>query len=278
LSHYDIFMPEIWRKRVTDMLLAEAKITPITPVERYPFAESVHHFVETALAEGPQTWKLGTPFPISQVTYEKRRVDMTFYADGWEIPKPAVDRARKYGIGIDLIRREIDRKSAQAGLFVDKLISDAMVANAGNSFALGTAERWDDGWDYVKESLARAIMECRVDNVEPDTLIVSPEAFRWLIAKMPLAEAWGAEAIRTGKIPLIAGLKPLISNNLTTKDTAIVCKANNFGLILESYPFTQIGPKEYEEEMVWRAYFYFALGILINVPNAICTITTIYGA
>lgn len=277
MSQYDIMVPEVWRKRITEKLTAKAKITPLVPVERYPYAEEVHHFVEKTLAEGPKKWKLGTPFPISEIVYEKKTVTISFYADGWEIPKPAVDRIRQYGIGIDPIRREIDRKSYQAGLKVDKLISDQMVADAGNTIDLtpGT-DSWKDGWDFIKGSLAQAIRMGRNKNSEYDALICSPDSFEYILKSMPNAEAWFAEAQRTGKVPVILGLNTLISNNMTTPTSALVCEKGIFGTVLESYPLTTIGPKEYEEEMIWRAFFYFALGPLMNVPDAICKILDTY--
>jgi len=272
MSHYDIMVPEVWRKIITEKAIASTVFAKHIPVERYPFATEVFDFREHKLANEPRIWKRGTAIPISITTYKKFTTKLELYANGIEIPADAVDRVRKYGVGVDLIRREIDIKSRGMGLYLDKKISDAMVDNAGNTF---TGSAWGTSWDNIRKDLARAIRECRVDNYEPTHLAVSPELYEDMIAQIPMAESWGAEVIREGRLPRVSGLDVIVSNNLTTATTAIVFVSNRFGVLYESYPLTVTDPKLIEELGVWRCFMYAGNGVSINVPNAICTITSI---
>jgi len=276
MSNYDVLIPDIWRRVVTEKVLAKAVFPQHIAVERYPFAEEVNYRIEKTLAAGPKKWKLGTPMPISEMTYEKRTATVVFYADGFEIPKPAVDRMRQYGLGLDLIRREMARKAEQAGLKMDQLISDQMYNDAGQGHDLtpGT-DGWDVSWDAVKNSLAICIRKGEKANYAYDTMFVSPEAYEYLLRNMPNVEAWYAEAVRTGKIPMVAGLNVIKSNNMTNPDDVLICQSRNFGVILESYPLTTRGPKEYEDEGVWRGYLFFAVAIVIDRPDAVCLLTDV---
>jgi len=161
---------------------------------------------------------------------------------------------------------------------MDQLISDQMYADAGQSYDLAPGTNsWKDGWTHVKSSLAACIRKGQVANYQYDTMFVSPEAYEYLLKQMPDVEAWFAEAIRTGKIPMISGLNVVISNNMTNKDDVLICQSRNFGVILESYPLTTRGPREYEDEGVWRGYLFFACAIVIDRPDGVCKLTDVYG-
>lgn len=281
-SRYDYLIPEVWRKVIVEAAVESTIMAKHLPVEHYDLAEVVHYFEEVTIANTPSVWKLGTSYPISVGTYEKKDVTLEAYANGLEIPKPAMDRIIKYGIGLNILQNEIRRKGEGMGISLDKRISDAIVAAAAaaeNTVPLTTGNFWDtadEEWANVKASLALAKRMIKDDHYNADTLIISQGAEEVLLTHMPMVEAWGAQVAKEGKILRLAGLSVEVSDNLTTGNTAILFASNRFGRLYESYPLTTVGPKYYEEEFVYRAWMYYMNGVVIDTPNATCTITSAF--
>jgi len=266
--------PEVWREKITEKYMASTQLMDTLPIEKR-LTKKVYYFVQKTLAITPKVFKWGGAVPYSMGTYEKKSGTPELYGYGVEIPRIDVDLLP---FGWNTIRREIDQKSRGMALYLDKRISKAMEENAGNSISASAAQ-WTTAGN-IQPDVAEAIRLLEEDNVPLDDImmILSPRAHELVLNSLVTTAQviTPPGEVRDGRVIRYLGLPVRVSNNLNTADTVLVFQRNGYGWLNQCYPLTVEGPTYNEEHMVWRARMYAMDVPVVDQPDAICKITSVY--
>jgi len=272
---FDLMHPEVWRRVITEKFTAETKFLDTLPIEKYK-AKDIHYFVQKTLADTPEIFSWGGGVPYALGTYEKKTASLELYGIGVEVPRIDVDLLP---FGWNVLRREIEQKSAGMARYLDRRISDLIVAEAGNSIS-ATAAQWTTAGN-IQPDVAEAIRLLEEDNIpiEDMCMVLSPRAHELMLNSLVTTAQTIAPPgqIQRGRVVEYLGITDIrVSNNLSTADTVLIFRKNGYGWLAQAYPLTTEGPNYVEEFMVWRARMYAMDKPVVDQPNAICKITDVY--
>jgi len=277
MVHYDLMHPEVWRKIITEKFMAETKFLDTLPIEKYT-AKDIHYFVQKTLATTPEIFAWGGPIPFSMGTYEKKTATLELYGIGIEVSRLDIDMLP---FGWNTLRREIEQKSRGMALYLDKRISDAMVAGANNSVS-ATGAQWTTAGN-IQPDVAEAIRQIEEDNLFPTTMVLSPRAHELMLNSLVTTAQTISPpgTIRNGRVETYLGITDIrVSNNLTSPDTVLIFAKNEYGFLAQAYPLQTEGPVYIGERpgdpKVWRASMWAMDVPVIDQGDAICKITDVY--
>jgi len=269
---YGLLYPEVRRRIITEIAEPALVWRKLMPVERYDTKELKYYKV-AELVEGVEQLAVegGAAYPvvtevIEEATVTLKRFGIAVALDDWDV------RHANFAI----MRRNLEAATRAMARFEDKeIISNAVQTATGiNGFDVPTTpeERWDTDTAKPRKHVGQAIYECRADNFEPDTMIMSPKVYWHLLRNIDLASDWGARAaLEMGAVPRYQGLQVIVSNNMKEPNNIIVCAKNKFGWLAEAIPIRS------DTEYIKRTkthYIYIEMmnGAVIDNPTAICEI------
>jgi len=274
MSLQTLMHPEVWREKITEIFLAKTKFLDTLPVERR-LTKKVHYFVQKTVAMTPEIFVHGAGLPYSMGTYEKEDATPELYGYGIEILKIDVDLLP---FGWNTVRREIEQKATGMALYLDKRISDAMVAGAGITRSCSSSK-----WTTPANIMAPVIdmikqLEAANNDLDSLVFVVSPYNHAYILASLVQTALTMSPPgkVENGRVTEYLGLPVQVSNNMTTPQTAIIYSKNNYGWLNECYPLTTMGPKYDEDLMAYRAQMYAMNVPVVDQPMAVATMTSTY--
>ena len=277
--------PEVWREKITEKFMKTTKFLDTLPIER-KLAKEVVYFVQKTLAITPERFAWGGPVPFSMGTYERETTTPELYGYGVEMPKIDIDLLP---FGWNTIRREVEQKAKGMGLYLDKKISDAMIA-AATTEVDASSGKWTTATN-IQPDVSEAIKSLEDLNIDLEDMmmVLSPTAHMYVLNSLTTISttvfAISPPGVVTGNrvteyLGLPVRVSPNMGGDVANGDTSLIFGKNEFGWLNECYPMTTKGP-DYIGEIIGNPKVYraemWAMNIpVIDQPDAIVKITEVF--
>jgi len=181
---------------------------------------------------------------------------------------------------IDVIARSLLRIGRAVAYAVDTEI-EAVMAGAGNTFALTAGYEWDSATIANRDPIGDILKAKRYladDNYDPDSngyLVVTPKQYQYLLGNSKVVNNpsfKSADVVTNGVVGQICGLKIIVTPAVTADQCYVV-------IAKEALTWKQVAPLSVvtiEDPGVKWTIRAFELGVCqIPNPNAVCKITNV---
>jgi len=255
---YSLLYPEVRRRVVKRIAKPKYVFKNLMPVERVD-TDTLKWYAQTGEMPAPEDLSIegGAGYPIGAVEVTEYTAGLKRYGIGVEISDWDVRHAQFNLLRIHL-EDATDRMVRYLDKWISKVMEDAVTTVNGHEFA--TKGIWTGTDPKPKQDVAKAIRVIREDNYEPDTLVMSPEAYEALLGTITVAEEWTAGIIREGRLATYQGLNVLISNNKQTNSSILVAAKNRFGFLAEAIPLST------DQEYVKRTKMHYIYIEAMHLP------------